>query len=367
MKSPLKRLSYVLAFIGEATPSRSKPAKDRSDNVLSYYESSIPNEPRNYIRASNHAAGPHTRKASTTSMSSDSDYSYDSETDVKGAASEASSSATRRSSAPSKGGADRRRVAIVQMDNANDGSYKNPSEASSSSGSLHSRRGNRSKLAGLALVAPPDAALRSYTHLTPPLSAPITTDSTNNSLLAVHQDKGHNRSASEISSSRNGPTRDQLGIVGASQGSSTPDENKAKAQTEGESRPNGQHTSMANSRSSSPSKRSTISSNLNQSQELLQPLSSARPSQSVIDLFSPIVTPNIGEGKEISDPVAGPVVVKLEDVSMKSGSGTASSWRSESPALASVHTHSRSATPSATPAYLNYEPGKYILFFNSHS
>lgn len=362
MKSPLKRLSYVLAFIGDAAPtrSRSKPAKDRSDNVLSYYESSIPNESRNSAQPADHPPGNHTRKASTTSVSSDSDYSYDSETtDAKGATSEASSGVTRRSSTPSKGGADRRRVAIVQMDTVNEGSYKNSSDTSSLSSSLHSRRGNKSKLAGLALVAPPDAALRTYTHLTPPLSAPVTTDSTNNSLLTAHQDKGHNRSASEISSSKNVSPRDFADIVGASQ-ASIPDEQDSAKEPAGEGHSNNNLSMLITAaRSPSPDKQSAKGDQENRSRELLHPLNGGHPSQSVIDIFSPIVTPDIGEGKEIFDPVAGPVVVKLEDISMKGRSSL--SWRSESPALASVHTHSRSSTPSAVPAYLHYEPGKCNL------
>lgn len=75
------------------------------------------------------------RKHSTSS----SDYSYDSD-----AKSEAST--TRRGTTPSKGGADRRRVAIVQMP------------------SFRPRRGQT----GLALVAPPDAAPTNYTHLPTP-------------------------------------------------------------------------------------------------------------------------------------------------------------------------------------------------------
>lgn len=84
----------------------------------------------------------HERKLSTSS----SDYSYDSD-----AKSEAS---TRRGTTPSKGGADRRRVAIVQMP------------------SFRSRRGQTP----LALVAPPDAAPTNYTHLTPPPTANIPSD-----------------------------------------------------------------------------------------------------------------------------------------------------------------------------------------------
>jgi hypothetical protein len=72
----------------------------------------------------------HERKHSTSS----SDYSYDSD----------EASTTRRGTTPSKGGADRRRVAIVQMP------------------SFRSRPGQT----GLALVAPPDAAPTNYTHLT---------------------------------------------------------------------------------------------------------------------------------------------------------------------------------------------------------
>ena len=86
----------------------------------------------------------HERKLSTSSSASD--YSYDSD-----AKSEAS---TRRGTTPSKGGADRRRVAIVQMP------------------SFRSRRGQ----SGLALVAPPDAAPTNYTHLTPPPTANIPSD-----------------------------------------------------------------------------------------------------------------------------------------------------------------------------------------------
>ena len=86
----------------------------------------------------------HQRKHSTSS----SDYSYDSD-----AKSEAST--TRRGTAPSKGGADRRRVAIVQMP------------------SSRSRRGQT----GLALVAPPDAAPTNYT---PPPTTNIPSDQETN-------------------------------------------------------------------------------------------------------------------------------------------------------------------------------------------
>ena len=88
----------------------------------------------------------HERKRSTSS----SEYSYDSD-----AKSEAS---TRRGTTLSKGGADRRRVAIVQMP------------------SLRSRAGQT----GLALVAPPDAAPTNYTHLTPPPTANIPSDQDTN-------------------------------------------------------------------------------------------------------------------------------------------------------------------------------------------
>ncbi|KDR83419.1 hypothetical protein GALMADRAFT_235540 [Galerina marginata CBS 339.88] len=361
---------------GETPTTRSKPAREHSaDHLLSYYESSIPNEGRNYAppRSPTTAKAPSsrpthpTRKISTTSMSSDSDYSYDSETtDAKDAASEASSSVTRRSSTPSKGGADRRRVAIVQMDSVNEGGFKTSSETASTTGSIRSRRGHKSNLAGLALVAPPDAALRTYTQLTPPSTAPITGDYMHHNLLTAHQDKGHNRSASENPPSKKAPSRDTA-IVGAAQGSQSSmshlsSEDKSKKGTKDEDNSKGnvprsnEPQKIANSRSTSPDLETNKDGRVDRIQGLLSPPYSGYPSMNAIDMFSPIVTPEIGEGKEIHVPVAAPVVLKLDNMKPKKAQ-SAVSWRSESPAAVSVHSSSSSYVASATSAYLHYQPG----------
>lgn len=88
--------------------------------------------------AKDHLSNEHARNPSASS----SDHS-----DAK------SETSTRRGTTLSKGGADRRRVAIMQMP------------------SLRSRHGHKSCLTGLALVAPPDAAPTNYTHQTPPPTA----------------------------------------------------------------------------------------------------------------------------------------------------------------------------------------------------
>lgn len=386
MKSPLKRFSYVLAFIADPSQTRPKVSKDRPDPLLSYYQSSIPNQSRNYAGSSStsqnesatRSANHHTRKMSLTSMSSDSDYSYDSDEkdDVfhsdtnasKSTAAEVSSPATRRSGTPSKGGADRRRMAIVQMDSVNElRGYKSSSETTSSSNSIRSRRGLKSNLTGLALVAPPDAALRTYSHLTPPSTAPVAADYMNHHILTARQDnkgQGHNRSASENPpkpSSRD--TDRQKASTQGTQSAILPENNK---RTKVENDNNGSH-SLADPMPRSPSPESPKpNDDRDHAHGLLSPPTTSYPSAHIIDMFSPIVTPNIGEGKEIHVPVAGPVVVKLDDVIEPRNQQPTPSWRNESPALSSAFSSSVLSNKSA---YLHYEPGKsccvgdYLFFF----
>jgi hypothetical protein len=211
----------------------------------------------------------HARNLSASS----SEYSYDS--DAK------SETSTRRETTPSKGGADRRRVAIMQMP------------------SLRSRRGHKSDLSGLALVAPPDVAPTNYTQLTPPPTANILlTDDRN--------------TPTDISTAKNIHDDDQI----SSRSRRTP-----------------------RSWSPSPSRGLTISH---------IPLT---PSP----MFSP-VTPDIGHGKHIDIPVAGPIVVKLDSHMRK-----APSSRTNSPPLDTSLL--RTPTSSTASSYLHYQPG--ILFFKS--
>jgi len=225
----------------------------------------------------------------------------------------------------------------------------NSDEHKASTGSIRSRRGHKSNLAGLALVAPPDAALRTYTQLTPPSTAPISADYLNSSMSTAHQDnKGHHRSASEITK----PSSRDVGGLRAAQGP-TPYEARTKGRKY-EDKYNGRAPRLQEtgpSRSPSPT-HSTKSSKSERGP--LSPLDSNHPS-----MFSPIVTPRIGEGKDIHVPVAAPVVVSLD----KSQKHIRASWRSESPsqaASASVIGTPRSFTTTTSSGYLRYEPGEFL-------
>lgn len=242
MKNPLGRLSvFILTlFLGE------KSSKD----------------PLSYEHARNLSA-------------SSSEYSYDSDAQ--------SETSTRRETIPSKGGADRRRVAIMQMP------------------SLRSRRGHKSDLSGLALVAPPDAAPTNYAQLTPPPTANILSDNRNTPIPDT-----------DILTAKN--THDD-------------DQNSSRSRR------------TPRSWSPSPSRGLTISH---------VPLT---PSP----MFSP-VTPDIGHGKHIDIPVAGPIVVKLDSHLRK-----APSSRTNSPPLDTSLL--RTPTSSTVSSYLHYQPG--ILFFKS--
>ncbi|KAH9482420.1 hypothetical protein JR316_0004520 [Psilocybe cubensis] len=378
MKSPLKRLSYVLAFIADSPSAPKSAHKEQKDNLLSYYQSSIPNEVQSHARSASTPQGflPSTRpvvparKMSSTSMSSESDYSYDSDrdcpydsetNDTKHSLSESSSSVTRRSGAPSRGGADRRRMAIVQMDGTADRAYKSSSETASSA-SIRSRRGHTSSLTGLALVAPPDAALRTYTQLTPPSTAPVSGDYMNHVLLTATQGKVHSRSSSQDPSSKKTATsRDTSSTQGTQSLLSSANNSKIPRETKNADHNNKAFPNHRTSSSRSPSPdMSTAIDDRDLHHGLLSPPTTAYPSARTIDMFSPIVTPDIGEGKEIHMPVAGPVVVKLDGVQSRRVESTPS-WRNEQSPASQAHSQSSAygspAAHSSTSAYLYYEPG----------
>lgn len=384
MKSPLKRLSYVLAFIADATPaSRPKLAKEDSDNLLSYYQSPIANEGRNYSPLSPekpHAARTpqsSARKASTASTSSSSAYSDESEvTDIaRDGASVAPSSVTKRSSTLSKGGADKRRIAIVEMDRVGEQAHKSNSDVSSSTNSARSRRARGNTLTGLALVAPPDASFKSYTQFTPPSTAPISGGYMSHThSAAVHQDKGHHRSASENPADLDkAVSRDtgSVGVVAQEQKSKPPflsanngptKNTKADDKKTGISSPAHVFQPLTTSRTPSPTKHSDLG---NPNRIYLSPLH--RTPMSTRTVTSQILTPAIGEGKEIHVPVAGPVVVKLDNLPPRTTPSTAS-WRSESPtpSYGSGSNHGSSYSASATSSYLRYEPGTFLQRDDQH-
>ncbi|KAF9057420.1 hypothetical protein BJ165DRAFT_1520800 [Panaeolus papilionaceus] len=310
------------AYHSDAAPStRQKHHKDHTDNLLSYYQSALANGdvPRPYTRPISPEKSPvrsnqHTRQLSSTSTSS-SDYSDDSEvaTDARGFVSEASAGIGRRSNAPTKGGADRRRMAIVQMDSVSEGGHSNTQHSSSTPSSsknlpLRQRRGHQSSLSGLALVAPPDASLRSYTHITPPPSAPIVNPSAPHSSRS--NDKSHHRSASEIpTTSKYGSSRDTNTVATARTAQGTQrDLSTETSTTKKNNVKNILHPSSNPSRSPSPSSNHSFRGILSPPETAHFPRS-ALSSSSLVN--SPMLTPEIGEGKDIHVPVAGPQVVNL--------------------------------------------------------
>jgi hypothetical protein len=218
----------------------------------------------------------HARHLSTSS----SDYSYDSE-----------ESSTRRETTPSKGGADRRRVAIMQMP------------------SLRSRRGHKSDLSGIALVAPPDAAPTNYTQLTPPPTANRPYDNQDTVTPNSHQ--------RDISTTTSKDTHDH-----------DQDSSRFRATPRSWSR--------------SPSRGLTTS----------------RISLSPSPMYSPL-TPDIGQGKDIHIPVAGPIIVNLDSHLRKVPSSISSRTDTPPPDTGLL----RTPTSSTASSYLHYQPGTF--FFES--
>lgn len=348
---------------------RHKPtqgATQRKDNLLSYYQSPLANDGKDYARPTSPAKQPSTRilrKMSTTSTSS-SDYSYDSETtDRSGTAARSeASSATRRSSTPSQGGADRRRVAIVQVETLNEGTSKASSSGNSSTSSIRSRRGYKSNLSGLALVAPPDAAPRSYTQLTPPSTAPAS----GKHFLPHerdHFDKGHQRSTSEVQVAPPKKTSPRdVGIVGTARNAVMSESRsfmENKDRRDKKEMENNNNLTLQPPIFQCPSKSRTpspipnaISEKLDEEANMLSPVSSYYKAMNPRPMVSPIVTPEIGEGKEIHVPVAAPVIVSVHSTIQHLKNSPALSRRTDTPDTVNI-----SQSVPIPESFLHYQPG----------
>ncbi|KAF8204891.1 hypothetical protein BJ912DRAFT_1052204 [Pholiota molesta] len=348
-KAPLLRSRVHSRRHPRVTPEAGKGRFRQSTVVLPI---PIANEARTYSRPLS-PEKPHVprtpqskaRKASTASTSS-SDYSDESEvTDIaRNGASVAPSSVTKRSSTLSKGGADKRRIAIVEMDRVGEQARKSNSDVPSSTNPARSRRPHGNTLTGLALVAPPDASLKS----TP-----------------IQQDKGHHRSASENPADLDKAVSRDTGSVGvvAQEPKSKPPflsanhgptkNTKADDKKTGISSPAHVFQPLTTSRTPSPTKHSDLG---NHNRVYPSPLD--RTPMSTRTVTSQVLTPAIGEGKDIHIPVAGPVVVKLDNLPPRTAHSMAS-WRSESPtpSYGSGSNHGSSYSASATSSYLHYEPG----------
>ncbi|KAF8211418.1 hypothetical protein K438DRAFT_40965 [Mycena galopus ATCC 62051] len=306
----------------EPGPSTARPKLARqqdSELLASYYQSPLADQGVNYSPHALQKRPTHRRSLSGNSTSS-SDYSTSGTSDHS---IEQVQPATRRSSIPSEGGADRRRLAIVQMD--------------------------PTRLEGLALVAPPDAAGNLKEYISPPSSAPPTGSRSNPHPHS--EDKGHGRSASEATSRtlKTKSSRD-VGIVGTGLASFSPSaplessKMKLRLQTASESllppvfqEPHSSRASTPNTRASSPSGAATPSD-----------ARSLAPKRHSTDLS--VHTPEIGQAKEIHVPVASPVVVDLgPDASLRVGRSSFD--------RRSTMVEPRSVSPLPLSSYLHYQPG----------
>ncbi|RDX53081.1 hypothetical protein OH76DRAFT_1399683 [Lentinus brumalis] len=291
---------------------------------------------------------------------------------------------SRRPSVPTEGGADRRRLAIVEMDppaetprsvgrkrsRGLDGkSLVDPSASSSAmgGGTLFSRRGVH--IGGLALIAPPDASPKSYTNLTPPSTAPAIPGLSHVPPSAFAP--SHTRSASEaVNAGRSRThlhhkTSRDVGIVGLSSASTaseslspaspTSDEYQIYAHTEGLGVPLFQ--TPAKSRAPSPggatpelSDTSSASAFRSPHQRLL--------STPIFGMEDGLVTPAIGESKDIRQPVVGPVIVGISP-ELLHGSQRATNVSAAArgyPFVQSPASSSSSHHPFPS-QYLHYQPG----------
>lgn len=316
MKNPLRRLSDVFALVHGSPVAHPESQKPVSRSAVQRSRS---------------------LSATSTLSSYSSDYSTESNSlHEDDAFSESDRSTTKtRPNIPSLGARDRRRVAIVQMD------ALSASGTNSSASSIRSRRGLPSSLAGLALVAPPDASSTTYTHLTPPLSTALVT-------TATEENSRHLRSVSEHDN--------------------TPP-------------PTINNNSNSINNPSVPSSSTTITAgrsvpattSYESSRALLSPtgVMSGQHSPLSSPFSPPIITPEIGASKEIHIPVAAPVVVDLtsKDAVQTRAPGSNSPTKSnvraaEPPASTPANSLPVKLAPAPGPfdpvltsGFVNYKPG----------
>lgn len=249
-------------------------------------------------------------------------------------------------------------MAIIEVDSAlppsvfRRGSRRAGTNSGVSQSSLLSRRGIH--VNGLALVAPPDASPATYTNLTPPPTAPVVPGDRLEYIAPSYTAHTHSRSASEAAGKltrlRHQTSRD-VGIVGTSAiprivemaSPSTPPASRYRSFMG----PTGLEAPIfqtpGKSRSPSPG---TFTPDLSNSTTTSHGESFFNTPTRHDD--DPALTPAIGEGKDVRQPVVGPVVVDLD---------------SDQVMRQPMHPINRGATAqsaqfdSPPASYLFYEPG----------
>lgn len=185
-----------------SNPMLTLPTPDSERLFDSYYESSLPDQ----SFTKNHASL--NRSLSVTSSSS-SDYSTDStDSDYSSKDTDSPPRLNQRPASGSDGAADRRRIAVVQLDTL----VEHPASVANQSETIRSRRGLEESFNNLVLVPAADLKLP---FATAPSSAPSTHIPTEYTDPDPVASKSHHRSASEAVASKPTSLRN-VGIVGTS-------------------------------------------------------------------------------------------------------------------------------------------------------
>ncbi|KAG6866530.1 hypothetical protein C0991_003074 [Blastosporella zonata] len=292
--------SRQLAEHSKRDPESSESSKRDTEFHLHYYQSSLA-DGRADETDRDSSSSRLTRQISSGSTSP-SDYSDSQTTDLSTTAPlSITSKPTRRSKAPSNGGSDRRRLAIVQMDSLDDSPPKKLRKGhDTQSTTIRTRRGVASDLAGLALVAPPDAAPKTYSHLTPPTTAPPTADATTRN---AERSKSPHKITSDVTHITNN-SGGESGSTDETHRTPSHHEPRVIIDTNALAAPGDQHNRA--SRTPSPGGVSGASDHVH---ELLSAQGPGMARGGTPNSF--ITTPEIGEAKDISTRVAAPIVVSL--------------------------------------------------------
>ncbi|KAG6378515.1 hypothetical protein JVT61DRAFT_12776 [Boletus reticuloceps] len=291
------------------------PNTDRQDTdaILSYYQSAD-------------AAHAWQDPSPSPTESSDATRTTSRPSETRAASPPLTTGALRRTSIPSQGGTDRRRLAIVEMD-ARRPAVQDRSENGTQLGFRCSDSGGgppdtclAANYEGLALVAPPDASPQCYSALTPPRTPPVSKPqpsiTINHPISTISPRSPSDATAGFPKVVRHVPRKSsrEVAIVGTTSfPGPASDSQQANTPLASDSlRP--PLFQIPQSRSPSPGNSDLSDSGCStsrgrQRKDALAP--GVSPIREVREVSIPVRTPSIGESKHISDRVAGPIVINL--------------------------------------------------------
>ncbi|PFH52633.1 hypothetical protein AMATHDRAFT_2028 [Amanita thiersii Skay4041] len=344
MKKPSLNLNFFLTLIADSRSKQShNPTADQIID-LSYYQSHLANDPHSRPHSVSPVKSSLRSSATRAASPSSSEYSCDSDNPTSSRP-HPRSKHSKRSSTLSDVGQDRRRLAIVQIETVKDGRSKSSSDHGHGS-VTRSKRGTEPNLEGLALVSPPDVSPSIYAHLTPPLPS-VTPEE----VTSPNSDKKHTKLSSDGKSSHELSTRDNF-VTSIRQHMSQPPppppsaDEKTLRHTSFQSQPRETITSAPPSTSTSSAGHLNLhSSGSSTSVNLHSP-----------SVDQPIVTPPLEHSKDITTPVAAPVVVNLQP-SKPLNVNKSRGGRDETPAPQIIVQSASNSSDTHNDSYLHYQPG----------